>query len=144
MFVDRISWPSSITGQIPWSTSELWSLIYPSVQIKLVLKNHIYWIIIKLYDNVCGYHILPKFVNRQIASSIQIIQIDSRHLLSYYMPISLVYRRILWHMDTLVCDWNDYAKLLCIEHNIDFRNQEYLLTFVCPTFKCLVDNWINN
>jgi len=47
-------------------------------------------------------------------------------------------------MDTLVCDWNDYAKLLCIEHNIDFRNQEYLLTFVCPTFKCLVDNLINN
>jgi len=35
------------------------------------------------------YNILPKFVN----SSIQIIQIDSRHLLSYYMymPISLVY-----------------------------------------------------
>jgi len=34
---------------------------------------------------------LPKFVNQLIASSIQIIQIDSRHLLSYYMPISLVY-----------------------------------------------------
>ena len=40
---------------------------------------------------VCGYNILPKFVNQLFASSIQIIQIDSRHLLSYYMPISLVY-----------------------------------------------------
>jgi len=40
---------------------------------------------------VCGYNILPKFVNQLIASSIQIIQIDSRHLLSYYMPILLVY-----------------------------------------------------
>ena len=40
---------------------------------------------------VCGYNILPKFVNQLIASNIQIIQIDSRHLLSYYMPISLVY-----------------------------------------------------
>jgi len=46
---------------------------------------------IKLYDNVCGYNILPEFVNQLIASSIQIIQIDSRHLLSYYMPISLLY-----------------------------------------------------
>jgi len=40
---------------------------------------------------VRGYNILPKFVNQLIASSIQIIQIDSRHLLSYYMPIALVY-----------------------------------------------------
>jgi len=40
---------------------------------------------IKLYDNVCGYNILPKFVNQLIASSIQIIQIDCRRLLSYYM-----------------------------------------------------------
>ena len=40
---------------------------------------------------VRGYNILPKFVNCLITSSIQIIQIDSRHLLSYYMPISLVY-----------------------------------------------------
>ena len=40
---------------------------------------------------VCGYNILPKFVNQLIALRIQIIQIDSRHLLSYYMPISLVY-----------------------------------------------------
>ena len=39
----------------------------------------------------CCYNILPKFVNQLIASSIQIIQIDSRHLLSYYKPISLVY-----------------------------------------------------
>jgi len=31
------------------------------------------------------------FVNQLIASSMQIIQIDSRHLLSCYMPISLVY-----------------------------------------------------
>jgi len=54
-------------------------------------RNHIYWIIFKLYDNVCGYNILPKFINQLIASSIQIIQIDSRHLLSYFMPISLVY-----------------------------------------------------
>ena len=37
---------------------------------------------------ICGYNILPKFVNQLIASS---IQIDSRHLLSYYMPILLVY-----------------------------------------------------
>ena len=44
-----------------------------------------------MYDNVCGYNILPNFVNQLIASSIQIIQIDSRHLLSYFMPISLVY-----------------------------------------------------
>jgi len=29
---------------------------------------------------VCGYNILPKFVNQLIASSIQIIQIDSRHV----------------------------------------------------------------
>ena len=41
--------------------------------------------------HVCGYDILPKYVNQLIASSIQIIQIDSRHLFSYYMPISLVY-----------------------------------------------------
>ena len=40
---------------------------------------------------VCGYNILPKFIKQIIASSIQIIQIDSRHLLSYYMAISLVY-----------------------------------------------------
>ena len=53
-----------------------------TVQIRLVLK---------LYDNVCGYNILPKFVKQLIASSTQIIQIDSRHLLFYYMPISLVY-----------------------------------------------------
>ena len=38
---------------------------------------------------VRGYNILPKFVNQLIASSIQIIQIDS--LRSYYMPMSLVY-----------------------------------------------------
>ena len=37
------------------------------------------------------YNILPKFVNQLITSSIQIIQIDSRPLLSYYKPISLVY-----------------------------------------------------
>jgi len=37
---------------------------------------------------VCGYNILPKFVNQLIASSIQIIQIDSRHVLSYYMAMS--------------------------------------------------------
>jgi len=68
-------------------------LIYPKLS-KLSLSYlylNIYWIIIKLYDNVSGYNILPKFVNQLIASSIQIIQIDSRHLLSYYMPISLVY-----------------------------------------------------
>ena len=40
---------------------------------------------------VCGYNNLPKFVNQLIASSIQIIQIDSRHLISYYRPIPLVY-----------------------------------------------------
>ena len=40
---------------------------------------------------ICGYNILPKFVNQLIASSLQIFQIDSRHLLSYYMSISLVY-----------------------------------------------------
>ena len=57
----------------------------------LSFRNHIYWIIIKLYDNVFGYNILPKLVNQLIASSIQIIQIDIRHLVSYYMPISLVY-----------------------------------------------------
>jgi len=60
-------------------------------KLSLSFRNHIYWTIIKLYDNVCGYNILPKFVNQLIASSIQIIQIDSRHLLSYYKPISLVY-----------------------------------------------------
>jgi len=54
-------------------------------------RNHIYWIIIKLYDSVCGYNILPKIVNQLFASSIQIIQIDSRLLLSYYMPILHVY-----------------------------------------------------
>ena len=57
----------------------------------MFFRNYIYWIIIKLYDNVCGYNILPKFVNQLITWSIQIIQIDGRHLLSYYMPISLVY-----------------------------------------------------
>ena len=31
------------------------------------------------------------FVNQLIASSIHIIQIDSKHMLSYHMPISLVY-----------------------------------------------------
>ena len=86
--VSIISWPSLITSQIPISTLELWPLIYPKLsKLSLSFRNHIYWIIIKFYDNVCGYNILPKFVN----SSIQIIQIDSRHLLSYYMPISLVY-----------------------------------------------------
>ena len=48
-------------------------------------------IITQIVFIVCGYNILPKFVNQLIASSKQIIQIDSRHLLSYYMPISLVY-----------------------------------------------------
>ena len=67
--------------------------------------NIFQWIIIKLGGNVCllnplakfnnqpvcGYNVLPKFVNQLIASSTQIIQIDSRHLLFYYRPISLVY-----------------------------------------------------
>jgi len=44
--------------------------------------------ITQIVFNVRGYNIL---YNQLIASSIQIIQIDSRHLLSYYMPISLVY-----------------------------------------------------
>jgi len=61
------------------------------VQIKLVLKKSYLLDQYQAYDNVCGYNILPKFVNQLIASSIQIIQIYSRHLLSYYMPISLVY-----------------------------------------------------
>ena len=80
-------------NHIAWSAQELWTLIYPKLS-KLSLSYlylNIYWIIIKLYDNVSGYSILPKFVNQLITSSIQIIQIDSRHLLSYYMPISLVY-----------------------------------------------------
>ena len=47
--------------------------------------------ITQIVFTVCGYNILLKFVNQLIASSIQIIQIDSRHLLSYYMPNSLVY-----------------------------------------------------
>jgi len=37
------------------------------------------------YDNVCGYNILPKFVNQLIASSLQIIQIDSRHYFAFLL-----------------------------------------------------------
>ena len=71
---------------------EIMAMIYPKLsKLSLSFRNHIFLIIIKLFDNVCGYIIVPKFVNQLIASSIQIIQIDSRHLLSYYMPISLVY-----------------------------------------------------
>ena len=36
--------------------------------------------ITQIFFSVCGYNILPKFVNQLIASSIQIIQIDSRHV----------------------------------------------------------------
>ena len=84
MFVGLILWPSSITRQIPWSSLELWPLSllkfktfqpFPSISQTVFI--------------VCGYNILPKFVNQLIASSI--IQFDSRHLLSYYIQISLVY-----------------------------------------------------
>ena len=125
MFVGKISRPSSITSQIQWiiikrCDIDCWhtllmkfnnqpynlkhfgvmALELPKiVKIKQMSFNnhtHIYWIIIKLYDNVCGYNILPKFVNQLIASSIPIIQIDSRHLLSYYMQISTVVFCDIW------------------------------------------------
>ena len=93
------------SSHIAWSALDLWPLIYPKLsKLNLSFRNHIYWIIIKLYDNVSGYNILPKFVNQLITLSIQVIQIDNRHLLSSYMPISLVYfyTGIFCDMDTLV------------------------------------------
>jgi len=56
---------------------------------------------------VCGYDISPKFVNQLIASNIHIIQIDSRHLLSYYMPIPLVYyyTGVFCDIWTLLLSW---------------------------------------
>jgi len=58
---------------------------------------------------VRGYNILPKFVNQLIASSIQVIQIDSRHLLSYYMPISLVY-----YYTGVFCDMDNLVHNCCL------------------------------
>ena len=57
LFVGIIPWSSSITSHIPGKTLELWPLNQPKLLSKLSLffRNHIYWIIIKLYDNVCGY-----------------------------------------------------------------------------------------
>ena len=90
-------------------------MIYPKLsKLSLSFRNHIYWIIIKLYDNVCGYNILPKFVNQLIASS---IQIDSRHLLSYYMPISLVYYYTGVFCDTLV--------IIDVSHTFEEQNTIY-------------------
>jgi len=64
---------------------------------------------------VCGYNILPKFVNQLIASRIQIIQIDSRHLFSSYMPISFVY----YYMGVFCDIWTllfflDFKLVVCI------------------------------
>ena len=58
---------------------------------QIKIKINLVRLITQIVFIVRGYNILPKFVNCLITSSIQIIQIDSRHLLSYYMPISLVY-----------------------------------------------------
>jgi len=55
------------------------------------VKSNLVRSITQIVFIVRWYNILAKFINQPIASSIQIIQIDSRHLLSYYMPISLVY-----------------------------------------------------
>ena len=66
---------------------------------------------------VCGYNILPKFVNQLIASSIQITQIDSRHLLSYYMPILLVY-----YYTGVFCDiWTLLFKIIIHVCNIQCK-----------------------
>jgi len=79
-------------------------------------------IITQIVFIVRGYNILPKFVIQLIPSSIQIIQIDSRHLLSYYMPISLVY-----YYTGVICDiWT----LLLYSHVRSSENS------VCATLTC--------
>ena len=110
-------------------------MIYPKLsKLSLSFRNHIYWIIIKLYDNVCGYNILPKFVNQLIALSIQIIQIDSRHLLSYYMPISLVYYYTgvfcdIWTLLFIACVTLNNNKIASIQwyYGLDRSNEPQIM-----------------
>ena len=68
-------------------------------------RNHIYWIIIKLYDNVCGCNMLPKFVYQLITSK-HTDYSDWQFTFAFWLYANftcvLLYGRILWHMDTLV------------------------------------------
>ena len=58
-----------------------------ALELTQIKKINIVCSITQIVFIVRGNNILPKFVNQLIASSIQIVQIDSRHLLSYYICI---------------------------------------------------------
>jgi len=64
MLVGIISWPSSITSQIPPCTSELWPLNCPKLGFTLFKSKSYHPVFTKLGEYVGGHNISTKFYNQ--------------------------------------------------------------------------------